>query len=264
MDLAPKAFEQWNPDIRAASTGTNDIGIYDVIGEDFWGEGVTAKRISAALRSIGSDQPVTVNINSPGGDLFEGLAIYNLLRQHQGEVTVRIVGIAASAASVIAMAGTRVEIARAGFLMIHNAWVCACGNQNDFREIADYLAPFDSSMADIYSARTGLPATEIAELMNAESYIGGTDAIADGFADDYLPADVITEAQARGGHIAARKMDIALAKAGVPRSERRKLAHDFKSSTQTAAGGGTHNATTPNTPSAVVHADPLPTIQFPL
>ncbi len=89
---------------KAAATDDNSISVFDVIGQDYWGEGVTAKRIAGALRAMnGAD--VTVNINSPGGDMFEGLAIYNLLREYEGRVTVKVLGIAASAASVIAMAG---------------------------------------------------------------------------------------------------------------------------------------------------------------
>ncbi|EPJ5267720.1 head maturation protease, ClpP-related, partial [Providencia stuartii] len=119
-ELKPKALDKWNSGIRAASSD-NTISVLDVIGEDFWGEGVTAKRISAALRAIGN-QDVVVNINSPGGDMFEGLAIYNLLRAHNGKVTVNILGIAASAASVIAMAGDEIRMGRGAFLMIHNCW----------------------------------------------------------------------------------------------------------------------------------------------
>lgn len=84
----PSALERWNGGIRAASDNDNSISIFDVVGRDYWDEGVTAKRISGALRSMnGAD--VTVNINSPGGDMFEGLAIYNLLREYQGKVTVK-------------------------------------------------------------------------------------------------------------------------------------------------------------------------------
>ena len=114
-DLMPKALERWNPAIRAAVEEENSISIFDPIGYDWWtGEGVTAKRISAALRAM-KDADVVVNINSPGGDVFEGLAIYNLLREHKGKVTVRVLGLAASAASFIAMAADEVKIARAGF-----------------------------------------------------------------------------------------------------------------------------------------------------
>jgi len=126
FQVLPRAFERWNPGVHAADGGESDrtISIYDVIGYDFFGDGVTARRIAGALRNMG-EGPVTVNINSPGGDMFEGLAIYNLLREHPGEVTVKVLGLAASAASVIAMAGDTVQIARAGFYMVHNAWVVA-------------------------------------------------------------------------------------------------------------------------------------------
>lgn len=104
------------------------------------GRGVTAKRISAALRAIGNND-VVVNINSPGGDMFEGLAIYNLLRSHSGKVTVNILGIAASAASIIAMAGDEVQMGRGAFLMIHNCWAVGVGNRHDFAKLANDLAP---------------------------------------------------------------------------------------------------------------------------
>ncbi|BEN40789.1 hypothetical protein SMKC049_25810 [Serratia marcescens] len=118
----PSALERWNGGLKAAASNDNSISVFDVIGQDYWGEGVTAKRIAGALRSMnGAD--VTVNINSPGGDMFEGLAIYNLLREYQGKVTVKVLGLAASAASIIAMAGDEIQIGRGAFLMIHNCWV---------------------------------------------------------------------------------------------------------------------------------------------
>nr|WP_256372528.1 head maturation protease, ClpP-related [Citrobacter sp. wls829] len=120
---------------------------------------------------------VTVNINSPGGDMFEGLAIYNLLRDYEGKVTVKVLGIAASAASIIAMAGDDIQIGRGAFLMIHNCWVYAMGNRHDFAELANSLGPFDSAMADIYAVRSGLDMETVQKLMDAESYIGGSDAI---------------------------------------------------------------------------------------
>lgn len=240
-DLSIRAMELWNPGIMAAENKDNVIGVYDVIG-DYWGEGVTASRISAALRSIGADKPVTVNINSPGGDLFEGLAIYNLLREHKGEVTVKVLSLAASAASIIAMAGDNVEVARAGFFMIHNAWVLAVGNRHDLVEISEYLEPFDRAMGGIYEARTGMSESDVAEMMDKESWLGGKDSIAQGLADEYLPADQLEEdAKAHAPRIAAHKMDLALAKSGMPRSERRKLMSTVKTGTQNATED-THNA----------------------
>jgi ATP-dependent Clp protease protease subunit len=149
------ALDRWNPAVRAASESEPSISIYEVIGEDPWtGGGVTVKRIDAALRAIGN-KDVIVNINSPGGDVFEGIAIYNRLREHQGQITVKVLGLAASAASVIAMAGDNVQIGASSFLMIHNAWVLAIGNRHDMREVADFLEPFDRALADVYVARSG-------------------------------------------------------------------------------------------------------------
>jgi len=233
-DLSPRALEQWNPAIKAAESD-NTISIFDVIGVDYWtGEGVTAKRIAGALRAIG-ERDVTVLINSPGGDMFEGLAIYNLLREHKGEVTVKVLGLAASAASVIAMAGDNIQAARAGFLMIHNAWILVAGNRHDMREYADYLEPFDRSMADLYAARTGIEFKDMQKIMDAGSWIGGSDAVEQGFADELLPSDQI-QIDENSETRAAVKLDIALAKAGMPRSERKKLLAEYKAVTPCAGG----------------------------
>lgn len=239
-DLSPKALERWSPGLMAAEKSDNTISILDPIGQDPWtGEGVTAKRISAALRSIGAENDVVVNLNSPGGDLFEGMTIYNLLREHKGAVTVKVLGVAASAASIIAMAGDEILIARAAFLMIHDTWVVTVGNRHDLRDIADTLEPFDQAMADIYAARTGLDVKKIGKMMDAETWIGGAAAVEQGFADALLPADEVKEdAKARTDVVAAHLLDLALAKAGLPRSERRALLKDFKAGTPSAADDG--------------------------
>ncbi|PLP33277.1 peptidase S14, partial [Klebsiella pneumoniae] len=201
---------------------------------------VTAKRISGALRSMnGAD--VTVNINSPGGDMFEGLAIYNLLREYEGHVTVKVLGIAASAASIIAMAGDDIQIGRGAFLMIHNCWLYAMGNRHDFAELAQSLEPFDTAMADIYAARSGLDIAAVQKLMDAESYIGGSDAVAKGLADSLLSADAVSNGD-ESPAAALRKLDALLAKTNTPRSERRKLI----------------KALTGNTPGAVTDPDGKP------
>lgn len=241
--ISPRALQRWNAGIRAATDDVEDdaarsISIYDVIGYDYWtGGGVTAKRIAGALRSMGSG-PVTVNINSPGGDMFEGLAIYNLLREHKGEVTVKVLGLAASAASVIAMAGDTVQIARAGFLMIHNAWVLAVGNRNDLREIADTMEPFDRAMADIYAARTGADTAAMQKLMDAESWIGGSDAIDQGFADELLASDQVQKKDSKASASTVRRVESALRAAGLPKSEAVRLISELKSSAGDPAGTG--------------------------
>lgn len=200
------------------------IEIYDVIGVDYWGGGVTEQAVAEQLRTA-QGQPVEVRINSGGGDMFVGIAIYNLLRAHDGEVTIKIVGMAASAASIIAMAGARIEIGAAAFLMIHNCWVLAVGNQFDLRATADVLAPFDDAMAGIYAARTGKDRDAIAAMLKAETWIGGDDAVAQGFADALLPADAVSidepaAARARdGAKIAA--MEHALMAQGMTRAQAR-------------------------------------------
>ena len=220
-DLPSSAMERWNGGIKAAKSDENSISVFDVIGADWYGDGVTASRIAAALRSIGGAD-VTVNINSPGGDMFEGLAIYNLLREYEGKVTVKVLGLAASAASIIAMAGDEVQIGRGAFLMIHNCWVYAMGNRHDLQQIAADMVPFDKAMNDIYGVRTGLDAATIDAMMNAETYIGGSDAVEKGFADRLLAADEISDGDDSPA-AALRKLDAMLAKTDAPRSERRKL-----------------------------------------
>ncbi|EOE3282474.1 head maturation protease, ClpP-related [Klebsiella pneumoniae] len=239
-ETLPSALDRWDGGIKAATTDDNTISVFDVIGQDYWGEGITAKRIAGALRAMnGAD--ITVNINSPGGDMFEGLAIYNLLREYEGHVTVKVLGIAASAASIIAMAGDDIQIGRGAFLMIHNCWLYAMGNRHDFAELAQSLEPFDTAMADIYAARSGLDIAAVQKLMDAESYIGGSDAVAKGLADSLLSADAVSDGD-ESPAAALRKLDALLAKTNTPRSERRKLI----------------KALTGNTPGAVTDPDGKP------
>lgn len=247
-ELVPAALDRWNADIRAAAKEGSDATIFilEPIGIDWWtGEGVTSKQVANALRSIGK-KDVTVAINSPGGDYFEGLAIYNMLREHPAKVTVKVVGIAASAASVIAMAGDEVQIARAGFMMIHNAWVVAAGDRHALRDVAAWLEPFDAAAVNIYSARTGIDPKEIGKMLDRETWVGGAEAVDKGFADSLLPADAIDSKAKNAGEskpiVAAHKIDTLLARLNVPRSERRELIQALKGGTRNAAATGTQDA----------------------
>lgn len=246
-EISPVALERWNPDVRQAVEKDEDatISILDVIGQDWYGEGVTAKRVSAALRAIGK-RDCTAVINSPGGDYFEGLAIYNLFREHPAKVTVKIVGIAASAASVIAMAGDDIQIARAGFLMIHNTWVVAMGDRHQLRDVSDWLEPFDAAAVDIYAARTGMKEAELAKMLDREAWIGGADAVEKGFADSLLASDEV-ETKAKNSTegrpiVAARRVEQLLAKAGVGRKERVDLVMALKGGQRDAAATGQRDA----------------------
>lgn len=238
METLPSsdALSRWDAGVRAASDDADaTISILDVIGEDPWsGGGTTAKRISAALRAIGARE-VTVNINSPGGDLFEGIAIYNLLRAHEKKVTVRVMGIAASAASIIAMAGDQIEMARASFMMIHNAWTIAMGDRHYMHDVGDWLEPFDDALAGVYEARTGTGKTEIVAMMDKETWLSAGQAIDMGFADAYLAADQVEETEPETATaLAIRRVEASLAKAGMPRSERRRLLGEIRSTPRAA------------------------------
>lgn len=227
-----EALDRWNSAVQAKDSDDNTISILDMIGEDCWtGGGVTSKRVAAALRAIGS-QDVVVEINSPGGDFFDGIGIYNQLRAHPHKVTVRVLGMAASAASVIAMAGDEIQIGKASFLMVHNAWAVAIGNRHDMREVAETMEPFDDAMAALYANRSGVEKAKAAEWMDNETWFNGEQAIEVGLANSFLPSDAVfedkTKAEAAKGINATRRLDAQLAKTGMPRSERRALLADAK------------------------------------
>jgi ATP-dependent Clp protease protease subunit len=242
----PAVLEKWGEEaagIRAVAVGDNVITMFDTIGEDFWtGGGVTAKKVISQLRAIG-DRPVEVQLNSPGGDMFEGIAIYNALREHQQEITVKVMGMAASAASIIAMAGDKIEIGAASFLMIHNAWVLAIGNRHDMMETATFLEPFDAAMRDVYAQRTGLKADEIAAMMDAETWISGSTAIEKGFADALLAADQVTQDEKTKSEDLrineVRAMELQLMASGLSRSQARERINKIKGTPGAAPEAGT-------------------------
>jgi ATP-dependent protease ClpP protease subunit len=248
---APKNF-QWDPPAEVlakwaerplAVDASDDVTItmFDVIGEDmFSGTGVTAKRISGALRSIGP-RDVTVKINSPGGDMFEGIAIYNLLRDHPAKVHVQVLGLAASAASIIAMAGDEVTMGLGSFLMVHRSWGVVIGNRNDMLQAADTFESFDGALVDIYEARTGLKRTDIVKMMDAETFMAPSEAVDMGFADE-IDDGLQAQPAAQNAIHSKRRMDALLAKQGVPRSERRRLLRDALGGTHDAAPSATHDA----------------------
>lgn len=177
---------RWQPQMRAPSAeASNRIEIYETIGEDWWtGGGVTSKSVARQLDKMSGD--VEVVINSRGGDYFEGGAIYNLLREHTGKVTVKVISLAASAASVIAMAADELLIGESASIMIHNAWLIAVGNRNDFDKVSDTLGQFDAAMARLYARRTEASEAQIAAWMDAETWFTGAAAVDAGFADALL------------------------------------------------------------------------------
>lgn len=174
--------------IKAASADAGEVYIYGDIGEDWYGEGNTAKGFADELKALGAIKTLDVYINSPGGSVFEGVAIYNVLRRHRARKTVHIDALAASIASVIAMAGDTIKIARNGLVMIHNPWGLAMGEAADFRKMADSLDKIAGSIVDTYELRTGQAADKLAEMMDAETWMNADEALALGFADEVTEA----------------------------------------------------------------------------
>ena len=166
-----------------------ELSFYDAIGGDGMGGGITAKMVSQALKANDAGS-VTAYINSPGGSAFEGIAIYNVLRNHPGKVTTVVQGIAASAASLIAMAGDEVHMNESAMLMMHDASGLTYGNAADHKKQMETLDKLDGSIATIYANKTGGDAATIRELMDEETWMNADEALADGYADAVIVATV--------------------------------------------------------------------------
>jgi ATP-dependent Clp endopeptidase proteolytic subunit ClpP len=159
------------------------LQIFDQIGEDwFGGSGVSAKAFSQAMQEVGPG-PLVVEINSPGGNVWDGLAIYNMLRGRQAPVTTRVVGIAASIASIIALAGDTVEIADAALIMIHDPSGMVAGSSEDMRKMADTLDQHAEVLAGIYRKKTGRSIESIRAAMKSETWFTADEAIQYGLAN---------------------------------------------------------------------------------
>lgn len=180
-----------NADRRPAATPVTEIRaegevthlyLYDVISE-WWG--VSASEFVKSLQGVTSPT-IHLHINSPGGDVFDARAMASALRQHAARVVVLIEGLAASAATTVAMAADEVRIADGAFFMIHNAWTITVGNAADHDEQAALLRQVDTAIAADYTRKTGKPDEEIRGWMNAETWFDGKRAVDEGFADSLL------------------------------------------------------------------------------
>lgn len=176
--------------IFSAAT-TNDaleLVIYDDIGADYYG-GVSAADIKSKLDGAGDVAKIVVRLNSAGGDVFEGAAIYNLLAQCGKPVDVYVDGLAASAAFTIAMAGTNIFVGEAAMMMLHNAWSIEMGDANVMRKMADLLDKVTGSFENIYVKRSGKDAADVKSMMDAETWLTAQDAVDNGFADEVVQLD---------------------------------------------------------------------------
>lgn len=171
---------------RMAARGDDaaEIYLYGTIGASIWGGGISANQFSQDLKGLGPNvKTIDLRINSDGGDVFDGKAIYTLLQQHQAKIAVHVDGLAASAASFIAMAGDTIEMAEGAFMMVHNAWGFAMGDAAEMRRTADLLDAVSGTIVDTYAARTKQKPEKIKEWMDAETWMTGKECLDRGFCD---------------------------------------------------------------------------------
>ena len=166
--------------IQAKTADTAEISIYDEIG----GWGISAQQFAKDFKALGNNlKQINLHIHSPGGDVFDGIAIYNLLKNHPSNKTVTIDGLAASMASVIAMAGTEIIMPENAMMMIHKPWGVQGGDADNMRKYADLLDKVEDTLIPAYAAKTGKSAEELAEMLAAETWLNGKECVEHGFAD---------------------------------------------------------------------------------
>lgn len=168
--------------MQAKEDQTADIYIYDEIG----GWGISARRFTEDLISLGNLSHINLHIHSPGGEVFDGIAIYNQLKNHSATITVYIDGLAASMASVIAMVGDTVIMPKNAMMMIHKPWGVSWGDANDMREYADLLDKLENVLIPAYVAKTGKTTEEITAMLEQETWLDGDECVEHGFADKVI------------------------------------------------------------------------------
>ena len=166
------------------SSDLAEIKIFGPIGNTWDGEGVTARKFISDLQAI-KEPNVELLVNSPGGSLFDGISIYTAMAASGKNITAKVMGVAASAASLIVMAASKISMPKNTHMMVHKAGVIAVGNADEMRATADWLDTLDNSIANTYAARTGKPLDEINALLNkGDVWMSAEEAVAAGFADE--------------------------------------------------------------------------------
>lgn len=169
--------------VSRAAANAADIYIYGPIGADWFGEGISAKMFADDLKKIGAVATLNVRINSEGGSVFDGRTMHTLLVDHKARKIVHIDGLAASAASFLAMAGDEIEIAKGAFMMVHNSAIVTFGGADDLRRTADLLDSVNATIRETYAARSKAPIATVKGWMDAETWFTGPEAVAAGLAD---------------------------------------------------------------------------------
>jgi len=214
--------------IEASANDQAEILVYDVIGWPYNDAGDLVRYVN----SLG-DKDILVRLNTPGGDVFDGMAIFNALANHKGKVTIRIEALAASMGSVLAMAGKEIQAYSNTMMMIHDPWIYTAGNQYELREMADLLEKISGNMLDVYAGRSKIGKREMKEIMKAETWYTAKEAKEKGFIDTILETGKAAKAQfdltmytnapdgicsIEGRDLTEREIERALRDAGASRS----------------------------------------------
>lgn len=166
-----------------ATNNVAQIDIFgEIVGEKWFDEETSATSFRDALKELGDVSTINLSINSGGGSVFDGIAIYNMLKSHKATVNVYIEGLAASIASVIAMAGDTITMRSGSMLMIHRPFTVLQGNAEEMRKTADTLEKMGDNIVDIYSGRTGISSDDIRNIMNEETWLSAEEAVEQGWA----------------------------------------------------------------------------------
>ena len=230
--------------IEALSDDEAEILIYDLIGWPFNDAGEFARSLSGI-----SAKTITVRINSPGGDVFDAISIFNALQSHKAKIITRIESLADSSSSFIALGGKEVQAYRNAMMMIHEPWVYSAGNQYDLREIAEILGKISNNMVDIYAANSNVGKRELREMMKNETWFTAKEAMDKGFIDTIVDGKAVKaafdlsmfanvpegiETQPEGGReMTEREIERVLRDAGCSRS--------FAKYAASRAAGGSHD-----------------------
>lgn len=168
------------------------LTIYGIIGDSWWDDSTSASDIDNALNTVGSNDLV-IHLNSPGGDAFDGIAIYNRLKKHEGKITVHVDGWACSAASVIAMAADELIMGAGSMIMIHEASTIVWGTKKDFRKEADLLEKLEDGITDIYMTKANVDREEIKNKMDNETWFSANEAVEIGFATSTATSSTVED-----------------------------------------------------------------------
>ncbi|SSS87999.1 ATP-dependent Clp protease proteolytic subunit 1 [Acinetobacter baumannii] len=168
------------------------LTIYGIIGDSWWDDSTSAIEVDNALKQVGSNDLI-IHLNSPGGDAFDGIAIYNRLKNHEGKVTVHVDGWACSAASVIAMAADELIMGAGSMIMIHEASNVMWGTKNDFRKQAELLEKLEDGIIDIYMTKSNIKREEIKTMVDNETWFSANEAVEIGFATSTATSSTVED-----------------------------------------------------------------------